>query len=112
MIQKNEENFYRKIKTTNTTPKSININQFNRTINYKISNTNINNNITNFIYPFSPLDKITKKFSRESEGTSQNSSDIKFDNNSPSSLKDQILSPEDDDLYYKSKSSSINDNKI
>ena len=110
MIQKNE-NFYKKIKTTNSTPKSININQYNKTINYKISNTNINNNITNFIYPFSPIDKFNKKFGRESEGTSQNSSDIKFDY-SPSSLKDQILSPEDDDLYYKSKSHPINNNQI
>ena len=103
MIQ-NCKNVYRKIKTISSTPKNININQYNKTINYKISNTNINNNITNFIYPFTPIDKFNKKFNRDSEGTSQNSSDIKFDN-SPSSLKDQILSPEDEDLYlsYKNK---------
>ena len=108
MFQKNE-NFYRKIKTTSPTSKNININQYNRTINYKISNTNINNNITNLIYPFTPINKFNKKFYKESEGTSQNSSDIKFDYYPPS-LKDQILSPEDDDLYYKSKISSSNNN--
>ena len=112
MIQ-SQENFYRKINKSNSTPKSININQYNKTINYKISNTNINNNITNFIYPFSPIDKFNKKFSRESEGSSHNSSDIKFED-SPSSLKDQILSPEDEDLYLNKKreifSSKVNNN--
>ena len=97
----NQEYYYRKINTTNSTPKSININQYNKTINYKISNTNINNNITNFIYPFTPMDKFNKKFLRDSDETSQNSSDIKFEY-SPS-LKDQILSPEDDDLYLNKK---------
>ena len=75
----NQEYYYRKINTTNSTPKSININQYNKTINYKISNTNINNNITNFIYPFTPMDKFNKKFLRDSDETSQNSSDIKFE---------------------------------
>ena len=78
MIQ-NCKNVYRKIKTISSTPKNININQYNKTINYKISNTNINNNITNFIYPFTSLNKFGKKLSGDSEGTSQNSSDIKFE---------------------------------
>ena len=112
MIQ-SQGNFYKKINTPNSTPKSININQYNKTINYKISNTNINNNITNFIYPFSPIDKFNKKFSRESEGSSHNSSDIKFED-SPLSLKNQILSPEDEDLYLNNKreisSTRINNN--
>ena len=112
MIQSNE-NFYRKIKTPNSTTKSININQYNKTINYKISNTNINNNITNLIYPITPIDKFNKKFLRDSEGTSNNSSDIKFEF-TPTSLKEQILSPEDEDLYlnYKIKKFSTNDNNI
>ena len=112
MIQ-NNDNYYRKMKSTNSTPKSININQYNKTINYKISNTNINNNITNLIYPFTPIDKFNKKFAKETEGTSQNSSDIKLDY-SPNSLKDQILSPEDEDLYlnYKNKNYSVNNNHM
>ena len=112
MIQ-NQEYFYKKINTTNSTPKSININQYNKTINYKITNTNINNNITNFIYPFTSLNKFGKKLSGDSEGTSQNSSDIKFEY-SPNLLKQQILSPEDDDLclsYKKDNKSKNNNNK-
>ena len=110
MIQNNPEYYYRKINTTNSTPKSININQYNKTINYKISNTNINNNITNFIYPFTPIDKFNKKFLRDSEETSQNSSDIKFEY-SPS-LKDQILSPEDDDINHKRNTYSTKNSNI
>ena len=108
MIQ-NCKNVYRKIKTIGSTPKNININQYNKTINYKISNTNINNNITNFIYPFTPIEKFSKKFIKDTEGTSRNSSDIKFDY-SPTSLKDQILSPEDDDLYLNNKNKKYSEN--
>ena len=110
MNQNNQEYYYRKINTTNSTPKSININQYNKTINYKISNTNINNNITNFIYPFTPIDKFNKKFLRDSEDTSQNSSDIKFEY-SPS-LKEQILSPEDDDINQKRNTYSTKNSNI
>ena len=108
--------FYRKVNGEYSTQKSININQYNKTINYKISNTNINNNI-NLIYPFTPSQKFANKFSADSGGNSQNSSDIKFEYN-PSSLKDQILSPEDEDLYLNHKSdnnrhqiNNINNNK-
>ena len=110
MNQNNQEYYYRKINTTNSTPKSININQYNKTINYKISNTNINNNITNFIYPFTPMDRFNKKFLRDSQDTSQNSSDIKFEY-SPS-LKEQILSPEDDDINQKRNTYSTKNSNI
>ena len=110
MNQNNQEYYYRKINTTNSTPKSININQYNKTINYKISNTNINNNITNFIYPFTPMDKFNKKFLRDSADTSQNSSDIKFEYTP--SLKEQILSPEDDDINQKRNTYSTKNSNI
>ena len=72
-----------------STPKNVSINSIPKSINYNLNN---NNNFYN-----SNLN-LSNNFVKESEYNSDNSSDINFYSSS-SSLKDQILSPGDDDLY-------------
>ena len=78
-----------------STPQNLNFNQNKKSINYNVSlSSNNNNNLfnSNFHFPnnFNSL--------KDSQYTNDNSSDINFYSSS-SSLKDQILSPGDDDLY-------------
>ena len=83
-----------------TTPKNLNINPNSKIINYNKSFSNNHNpqlfnpNINSSLKRSSSGSNILK----DSEYTSDNSSDINFYSSS-SSLKDQILSPGDDDLY-------------
>ena len=83
-----------------TTPKNLNINPNSKIINYNKSFSNnhnpqlFNSNINSPLKRSSSGSNILK----DSEYTSDNSSDINFYSSS-SSLKDQILSPGDDDLY-------------
>ena len=83
-----------------TTPKNLNINPNSKIINYNKSFSNnhnpqlFNSNINSSLKRSSSGSNILK----DSEYTSDNSSDINFYSSS-SSLKDQILSPGDDDLY-------------
>ena len=96
------------------TPKNININQNSRIINYNTSYSN--NNKKHFQSSKININSFLKKnFSnsnilKDSDYTSQNSSDINIISG-PSSLKDQILSPGDDDLYYNNKNPNNQNNK-
>ena len=78
-----------------STPQNLNINQNKKTINYNVSLSNHNNNnLYNTNHNFSN----NLNFLKNSKYTNDNSNDIDFYSSS-SSLKDQILSPGDDDLY-------------
>ena len=91
-----------------STPQNLNINQNIKSINYNVSySKNNNNNLYN-----SNLNP-SNHFLKDSQYTNDNSSDIDFYSSS-SSLKDQILSPGDDDLYlyvnYNSQNINNNNN--
>ena len=89
---KQNNHFSRKDIPHNSTPKNININKNTKSINYNKSNSNNN---TNFYNSNANVNNILK----EPEYTIENNnSDINIYSSS-SSLKDQILSPGDDDLY-------------
>ena len=87
-----------------STPKNISINQNLKLINYNISSNN-NHNFTKNNFYNANLSFSNKNQLKESDGSSDNSSDINYYSGS-NSLKDQILSPGDDDLYL-----YVNDNK-
>ena len=84
------------------TPSNLSINTNAKAINYNISNVNNTNNLINSNINF------PNNFMKESENTIDNNSDINFYLNS--SLKDQILSPGDDDLYLYLNTNNQNQN--
>ena len=100
---KQNKHFSRKDIPHCSTPKNLSINKNKKSINYNKSNSN-NNNI------FNTKISLSNNFIIPPEYTIDNSSDINFYSSS-SSLKDQILSPGDDDLYLYSKNNKNNKQK-
>ena len=87
-----------------STPKNLSINKNSKSINYNTSYSNNATKIYNSNVNLSNNNLIPQEY------TIDNNSDINFYSSS-SSLKDQILSPGDDDLYLYSKNTKNNDQK-
>ena len=87
-----------------STPKNLSINKNSKSINY---NTSYSNNATKI---YNSNVNLSNNYLTPPEYTIDNNSDINFYSSS-SSLKDQILSPGDDDLYLYSKNTENNSQK-
>ena len=96
------KHFSRKAIPHSSTPKNISINKNSKTINYNKSCSNNSNNIYNSNV------NLSNNYSIPQEYTIDNNCDINF---SSFSLKDQILSPGDDDLYLYSDFTKNNNQK-